>query len=192
MVWYACYGSNLLYERFIKYIIGGRVYGSEIVNNGAKDKTLPIRNNECIIEGHELFFGYNIEVWNGSGVAFIDYEVKKNCQTYGRKYLITKEQFLDVVRQENSMPLDSKIYIDYETLYKTGTFILFEDKIYGRLLYLGDSEGYPIYTFTSIDTIERIPKGRLLGEYKEVISEGLKETYSFNDEYINRYLEKWM
>ncbi len=40
-VWYACYGSNLLYERFKCYILGGTFNGNGRYHDGCQDKTLP-------------------------------------------------------------------------------------------------------------------------------------------------------
>lgn len=38
-VWYACYGSNLLEEHFLCYILGGQPAGVKTVYGGCNDKT---------------------------------------------------------------------------------------------------------------------------------------------------------
>ena len=41
LVWYACYGSNLLKERFLCYIRGGRPIGAQRTFYGCKNKKEP-------------------------------------------------------------------------------------------------------------------------------------------------------
>jgi hypothetical protein len=186
-VWYVCYGSNLLEERFLCYIKGGKIPNNDKFERGAKDKSLPVKS-EGIIIPYRLFFSFNPPKWNGSGVAFINYEKEPNAVTYGRKYLITKEQFLDVIRQENSLPEDYPINIDKEELIKNGSLVLFENSYYGRLLYLGISNNYPMYSFTCITKMSDMKKTTLFGTYYDVIANGLKETYVMNDNDIKKYL----
>ena len=50
-VWYACYGSNLLKERFMGYILGGGIKGE----GGCRDKTPPIKEMQITIS-HVLYF----------------------------------------------------------------------------------------------------------------------------------------
>lgn len=220
MVWYVCYGSNLLEERFLCYIKGGVIPGNTRSERGAKDTTLPVRSEKCIID-HELFFSTPVKKWFDSGVAYINPRkadegmeqeciklcgtelgmeqkadpemfriIRNNHVTLGRRYLITLEQFLDVVRQENALPADCEISIDFDLLTSEGSQVVLADKYYGRLLYLGDAEGYPMYSFTCIPNMEEMEKAPLFGPYYDVIAKGLKETFQMSDEEIAEYLKR--
>lgn len=65
------------------------------------------------------YFAKNSTIWGG-GAAFLCTQLrdKNNKSSHGRMYLITNEQFLDVVEQENGDRLD----IDFE-LVKSKTII---------------------------------------------------------------------
>lgn len=85
-VWYACYGSNLLKERFMLYI------------KECNDKTEPSCEKPIIIH-HDLYFANSSSRWENKGVAFIKPEKNEKVATLGRMYIITEEQFLEI--QEN-------------------------------------------------------------------------------------------
>ncbi|WP_418360254.1 hypothetical protein [Sphingobacterium detergens] len=68
-VWYACYSSNLLQERFLCYIKGGQPAGANTSYNGCDDKKLPIDSERMYIPT-ELYFANVSKNWNG-GIAFI-------------------------------------------------------------------------------------------------------------------------
>ena len=38
-IWYACYGSSILEERFLCYIQGGQPNGTRTIYDGCRDKT---------------------------------------------------------------------------------------------------------------------------------------------------------
>lgn len=97
-VWYACYGSNINYHRFLLYIIGGSkdFYGVTISNQGCRNKDLPILSVPYLF-AYPIYFAKPKNRWNG-GVAFLD--TSKKGLSYGRAYLITEEQFLEVKEQE--------------------------------------------------------------------------------------------
>lgn len=157
-VWYACYGSNINFERFKLYIEGDKK-GKLSTYNGCKDKTLPIGYRKYIIK-HPIYFASHSIKWNG-GVAFLDYENKGKC--YGRMYKITLDQFIDVFNQEHIM------------------------KFYNAILLLGIIDDTPILTFTakhkleetkpSVKYIHTIRNGIMetYHEEKEMVSEYLKE-----------------
>ncbi|MBP5264672.1 MAG: hypothetical protein J6Z33_09915 [Lachnospiraceae bacterium] len=201
MVWYVCYGSNLLEERFLCYVRGGVIPGNTLSERGAKDTSLPVRSEKCTID-HELFFSTPSKKWFGSGVAYVNPKRIKQGRkggasklltcglTLGRRYLITLEQFLDVVRQENSLPADCDIPIDFTKLKSKGSQIVLPGTYYGRLLYLGDVDGYPSYSFTCIPDMSKMERAPLFGPYYDVIASGLKETFQLNDKEIAEYLER--
>lgn len=207
MVWYVCYGSNLLEERFLCYVRGGVIPGNVLSERGAKDTTPPVKSEKCTID-HELFFSTPIKKWFGSGVAYIDPQKMEHTSvqetepglapteecipvTLGRRYLITLEQFLDVVRQENSLPEDYEVPIDFEKLRAEGSQVVLPGSYYGRLLYLGDHDGYPMYSFTCIPAMEEMEKAPLFGPYYDVIASGLKETFDMSEEEVAEYLKRY-
>ena len=215
MIWYVCYGSNLLEERFLCYVRGGVIPGNVLSERGAKDTTPPVKSEKCTID-HELFFSTPIKKWFGSGVAYIDPQkmehtsvqetdegmvpetnqkifasVERRPLTLGRRYLITLDQFLDVVRQENSLPEDCKLPINFEKLRAEGSQVVLPGSYYGRLLYLGDHEGYPMYSFTCIPAMEEMEKAPLFGPYYDVIADGLKETFDLSEEEVAEYLKRY-
>jgi hypothetical protein len=149
LVWYACYGSNLLRDRFMGYIKGGGMKN----NLGCSDKNSPLMDKPIVIK-HELYFSNTSKNWEGKGVAFLKLEKDDAVITLGRAYLITEEQFKEVQKQEG-------LSLSW----------------YGHTLELGEMEGYPIKSFTSkvenkVYNYNKPSKG-----YIEVIKRGLVETY---------------
>ena len=149
LVWYACYGSNIMYERFLCYIQGGKFYANNKCYEPCSDKTEP-RGSKAIKIPFEMYFGNESPSWDNTGVAFID--ISKNGETLGRMYLIAEEQFEEVWIQEGK-----------------GT------NWYNKLIELGEYEGYPIKTFTN--SIKR-PENKPSENYLKVIQKGYKEIES--------------
>src|SRR5699024_12039281 len=79
------------------------------------------------------------------GVAFIDHHPVEDEVTSGRKFLITDEQFKEVVAQENN---EQGLDIDLDTVIREGA-VKITNGWYGRIMYLGEKDGAPIFTFTS-------------------------------------------
>jgi hypothetical protein len=84
-VWYACYGSNINKERFMRYI--GRCW----------DNTPPKAEKPYIIK-HPIYFAKESVKWDDKGVAFLDTSKKGVC--YGKIYLIKAEQLRSIQQQE--------------------------------------------------------------------------------------------
>jgi len=145
-VWYACYGSNILYERFMHYIEGGTCRFNGKAHDGCTDKTPPSESRPIVIP-YEMYFGNRRSSWGKYGTAFID--LTRPAVTVGRAYLITEEQYKEVWTQEGS-----------------------GDSWYGKEVELGSYNGYPIRTFTNA---ERRPENEPSPDYLKVISEGMKE-----------------
>src|SRR5690348_2984273 len=100
LVWYASYGSNLCFERFLRYIEGGNLSGTGREYAGCRDKTHPRQSRPLRIR-HELFFACNSHLWNAA-MGFVR-KAERESDTFGRMYLITDEQFDQVVRQERGL-----------------------------------------------------------------------------------------
>src|SRR5665648_187351 len=82
-VWYACYGSNLSRERFMRYV------------NDCSDKTEPKESRPFEIH-HQLYFAKSSSNWDDQGVAFLNPKVDEQVVTLGRVHLITREQFEEI------------------------------------------------------------------------------------------------
>lgn len=132
LVWYACYGSNMLEERFMCYIQGGICRFNNGSYSGCSDKTPPLKSLPVIIP-YRMYFAKASLRWENKGVAFLDSNM--SGYTLGRMYLITKEQFLEVQQQEGPA-------------------------WYGKKLLLGEKDGYDIVTFTNHCTLEENAPGQ--------------------------------
>lgn len=184
LVWYASYGSNLLYkDGFLCYIKSGVRRGANQKENGCKDKTPP-RKNKPIDIPFPLYFAERSPRWNGGGVAFIGLSKDEYNLTVCRMYLITEQQFIDVVKQENE---NSTISIDFEEVKRIGSKV-FSKSWYGNIIYLGKNEGYPIFTFTHYNNLEDHKYNTPSAAYLQIIAAGLKETRKWTEDEIVDYL----
>jgi hypothetical protein len=184
-VWYACYGSNLLKERFNCYIGGGRPANAKRVYPGCTNKTLSEKSKGITING-ELYFAKSSKTWSGGGAGFIKSNFDTNTKTLGRMYLITQQQFIDLVQQE--IKLEGDFDIDLKQVIKNRSLDMKNNSWYGKIIYLGEDEGCPIFTFTNEDYLkdEINPPHEF---YLKIIIEGLKETYNMTDAEIETYLK---
>ncbi|MFS0862790.1 hypothetical protein [Fredinandcohnia sp. 179-A 10B2 NHS] len=173
-VWYASYGSNINRDRFLCYIRGGKPFGSTVTEVGCKDPTLPVAE-EIFTIPYPLYFAKSAGRWRSMGVAFIDSEQKSNEVTYSKKYLITTDQFLDVLKQENS---GIEIDLNLQKVKSEGCYTFRKQAWYGTILYLGEDKGYPIYTFTAPWNMNEITVNKPSHEYLQTIITGLKEYHS--------------
>lgn len=181
-VWYASYGSNLNPERFLCYIKGGSPEGSTRVEAGCRDNSLPIDESTFIIN-FPLYFAKNASGWGNQGVAFIGLNQDSDDITYSKKYLVTTEQFLDIVKQENG---GIEFDIDLDEV-KEKASINFRHSWYGNILYLGEEKGYPIFTFTAPWDITEIDWETPSHAYLTTIIKGLQSELS--NEEIYQYLK---
>ena len=144
-IWYACYGSNILLERFRCYIKGGKCRFNGKTYAGCADDTMPTESLPIVIP-YEMYFG-NCSSWDGYGAAFLD--TSKPSATLGRMYLITEEQFAEIKQQEGDGP-----------------------NWYHHEQHLGEHRGYPIKTLTNS---KRRPANAPSTVYLQVIADGVKE-----------------
>lgn len=171
-IWYASYGSNIFEDRFLCYIQGGKPEGSVKSYSGCKDKTLPAQNEEIFINA-EMYFAKNSKNWDNGGVAFIRTNLNEEMQTLGRMYLITIEQFIDVIKQE--IDFEGEIAIDFDKTINDGSLVFKEGSWYGNIIYLGNHNDTPIFTFTHQDNISITTKPSV--KYLKTIIKGIHETY---------------
>ena len=189
LIWYASYGSNILSSRFLCYIEGGSPLGATREYIGCTNKTPPQAAHAIRIP-YNLYFSKQSSIWEGMGVAFLNSKKDTAAITFGRMYLITREQFTQVVRQENDMmPSDDSIDIDFKTTIENGDSQI-DANWYSKIIYLGIEYGHPIFTFTSAWPEHEIKKEPPGEKYLKTIITGIKECYELTDEEIVEYLSK--
>ncbi|MFV8830050.1 hypothetical protein [Alkalihalobacterium sp. APHAB7] len=181
-VWYASYGSNLSTDRFLCYIRGGKPEGSDKEEVGCRDQSLPLKQRSHIMK-YPLYFAKNSIRWQKQGVAFIGLTKDEKHKTYSRKYLITEEQFFDVVKQENN-GIDLQINL---TEVKKSQYKTLRDSWYGTILFLGEEDGYPIFTFTADWDLD-VPFKKPSEQYLSMIIEGLQRNVKLSPSEIVDYL----
>jgi len=171
-IWYASYGSNLSFQRFRCYIEGGTPPGSANANPGSRDKTLP-SDRQPVSMNFELDFAGNSTWWKGAP-AFLR-KGGPAARALGRMYLITDDQFNDVVMQENDQEVDGTRFVpSFEDLIRKDEFDLPGNRLYGHLARVGEQGGWPVITFT---TARVLPINAPSKAYIKVIVTGIKETY---------------
>ncbi|WP_223590644.1 hypothetical protein [Neobacillus bataviensis] len=182
-VWYASYGSNINAERFLCYIKGGRPVGSAKVEIGCKDPSLPIDETTFTIN-LPLYFAKEAGKWESQGVAFLGLNQNTEYKTLSKKYLITTDQFLDVVKQENN---GVEFNLDLNEVKTAGSKIFRRQSWYGNVMYLGEDNGYPIFTFTAPWDIKDVEWKKPSRPYLLTIVNGLKK--DFSEEEIYNYFK---
>jgi len=183
LVWYASYGSDLFSRRFMCYIEGGQPDGASSPHPGCRDKTPP-KDDQPIKISYPLYFAKQSPRWDDKGIAFIGLKKEETEATLGRMYLITEQQFIDVVSQEND---GARISMDLEKVKQQGSMV-FHESWYGNILYLGEQDGFPIYTFTSSKDIGLEAPVAPSPKYLQYIISGLKEVYPVAHDDIVKYL----
>ncbi|HAX06354.1 MAG TPA: histone deacetylase [Acidimicrobiaceae bacterium] len=166
-IWYGAYGSNVLQERFLRYIEGGRYASNHPHQVGARDNQRPGAKSPLLHGPWSLSFGYSSERWGG-GVAFLDPEIDEAACI--RCWNITDQQFMDVAAQENGLQ-PGEIEVDIAEVKEAGELVI-GDTWYSRIVYLGEYLGQPIMTFTSSESIKATAPGK---SYLSVILNGFLE-----------------
>ncbi|WP_417887887.1 hypothetical protein [Zunongwangia sp.] len=184
-IWYACYGSNLMQDRFLCYIGGGTPKGAKQTYKGCTDKSLPKENRSYLIN-HELYFAKSAKTWSGGGAAFIKPTPSKGIKTFSKIYNISKDQFIDLVKQE--IGIEGELKIDLEKVIEHGYIDLDTNVWYNRILFLGFQEEMPVFSFTNANFLKN-EVNQPHPSYLEKIILGLRETYQFTSTEIKKYLE---
>ncbi len=140
LIWYLAYGSNILEERFLKYIKGGTYQNKPY--QGCKDKSLPLDKRPFRVP-YQVYFAGKSRRWNDGGVAFLDPADKISEGLPGRIYLITLEQFQEIQNQERHSgslapyePGGDRKTFKQNVRINQGLFFLLND-LQGRILRCG-------------------------------------------------------
>lgn len=169
-VWYVSYGSNMRYERFIKYIKGGKYRGGGRDIPPCKDTSDPVDKMNITIP-FNMYFGNHSGSWDNLGVSFLD--TSKPGFSLGVAYLVTEEQYRHIARQENGgkEPEDNPRW--YNVKYP-----------------LGEMDGYTVMTLTNGQKREIVSPS---DAYVDTLKEGLRENYpDMTEENIDNYLARCM
>ncbi len=103
--------------------------------------------------------------------------------TLGRMYVITWEQFEDVLKQGKGVPVEGpQLFPSFESVVsEPECYINGVDRTrhtaYGRIVNLGERDGFPVLTFTAVGPENRIKAAAPSRPYLQTISRGLLETY---------------
>jgi hypothetical protein len=179
-IWYVAYGSNLSRERFCYYLHGGRPDGIDRDYPGCRDTSDPMDSFGLTIAGCVYFAGRS-SGW-GAGMAFYDPEVPG--EVAARAYLITAEQFVDVLAQETRQ--SPGIALDLTPAFRGDRY---SNGVggYPILVRVGCRHGVPLVTFTrdrrSVSTL--VAPSAL---YLAAMATGLREAHGWSPTQIDRYL----
>jgi len=159
LVWYVAYGSNLSSARFSWYV------------DRCRDTTPP-RRWAAIEAPHRLLFARTSARWEDAGVAFLDPVPTPGVRTLGRAWLLTREQFADVLAQECGLPVGS---LEVPPL-EAACVVAQPGHWYGCMVAMGRREGWPMVTFTDESAATLAPGGPGPA-YQAVIADGLAEAH---------------
>lgn len=179
-IWYLAYGSNLSRERFCCYLRGGRPDGSERDYPGCRDTSDPADSFGLLIKGVVYFAGRSSS-WR-AGIAF--YDAHAHGEVAARAYLITVEQFIDVLAQETRRP--PGMALDLTPTFRGDRYSMGVGG-YSILVRVGDRRGVPLVTFTR----DRHTAPKLAAPsaaYLTAMATGLRETHGWSPMQIHRYL----
>lgn len=167
LVWYVSYGSNMLCERFMCYINGGKFDDKGKNHKPCKDTTPPQAKMNYIMP-YNMYYANKSKAWDNKGVSFLDTSID-NGMAYGVAYLITKKQFDHIFEEENGGVKPGPDSTWYNKRHEIATY-----------------DNIPVLTITNRSVIKKnSPSER----YLDVLFKGLKENYSsLSDEEIKEYL----
>jgi hypothetical protein len=183
-VWYVAYGSNLGLDRFRCYLAGGTPVGGLREYPGCRDPGDPVRVTALDVPGGLVFAGEST-VWGG-GMAF--YDAHASGRAACRAYLVTVEQFADVVAQEMRRPPGGEfardlagLLADVESVHTMGS------GRYETVTRLGERDGAAMFTVTHDDvrSLEPVPP---TAAYLRWIAAGLRDAHGWDPDRVAGYL----
>ncbi|MQY09505.1 histone deacetylase [Actinomadura macrotermitis] len=180
-LWYVAYGSNLYRERFACYLAGGVPAGGARNYPGCRDAT-PARAEQAVTLPGGIYFAHESRTWGG-GMAFYDPELPGRA--VARAYLLTLQQFGDVVAQE--MRRDVGEEHDLAEAIATGRQRLGPGR-YETVLKVGERGGHPMLTFTAPHGAAGAPLNAPTAPYLAMLGHGLREAHGWDAARAARYL----
>jgi hypothetical protein len=167
-VWYCAYGSNLDAGRFAEYV------------RRCRDPSPPRADVPATVGGG-LRFERSSARWGRGGVAFLDVDAPGTALC--RRWLVTADQFADVVAQENRAE-PGTVTVDWDRLAADGAAVAAAGW-YGRLVRCGEVDGVPVVTFTATDHVEPSAPS---AAYLRVLARGLRDAHGLGPSAVADYL----
>jgi len=186
LVWYASYGSNLLRERFLCYLHGGRPQGAARTYPGARDRSEPLDSVPLWLGGG-IYFATRSLVWGG-GRALYDPLMPRRAAARG--WLITAGQFADVAAQEMGRVPGADLDLG-PLLAGPVTRLKVGEGHYETMILAGRRRSIPVITFTAPwkygegGAVPLVAPGEA---YLTMLARGLCESHGWNAEAASRYL----
>ncbi|HKU17978.1 MAG TPA: M20/M25/M40 family metallo-hydrolase [Candidatus Saccharimonadales bacterium] len=170
-IWYANYGSGLSKENFMCQVRGGTPKDSTRTFAGCSDSTPPQRDQFMSLP-YALYFAGDCAAWGGGGHINIQPELTHSAHTIARAYLITVEQFEEIVAQQNDrriakpLPIKQAILQGHATVGRgTGH--------YDELVFCGIKDDAPVFTLTAVRP--ELPYVAPSQVYARLLCKGLSE-----------------
>ena len=179
-VWYVAYGSNLNRRRFERYLGGGRPVGGRRTYTGSRDSSPPLDDVALMIRG-SLYFAGESRVWGG-GMAFLDPDA--DGRVAARAYLLTVEQFSDVVAQEMRRPVGADLDLTPVLAYGRHSY---GTGRYDTVVRVGHRAQRPRVTFTAAAPV--VPRALPSRAYLDTIAAGIREAHGWQPARIREYLQ---
>jgi hypothetical protein len=163
--------------RFGCYVSGGRPPGARRTYLGCRDQSPPRRDVGLHLTGGLSFAGSST-VWGG-GIAI--YNPYADGEMAARAYLLTFGQLSDVVAQETRRPVGSDLALDdgVDRQWRVSSYV------YETLLHVGDRDGLPMFTITSLQDLEPTSPS---APYLRTMLDGLDETFGWTADERAHYL----
>jgi len=179
-LWYVAYGSNLSLERFRCYVLGGQPAGGSRRYPGCRDPREPQAVVTLTISGG-IYFAGRSSVWGG-GMAL--YDSQATGRVAARGYLLSAEQFVDVLAQE--MRQAPGVELDLSPVHGSGEHT-FGPGRYETLVRVGTRDGLPMVTFTCSREAAR-DLAAPTADYLATMISGLREAHGWTAARIADYL----
>lgn len=193
-VWYAAYGSNCDLDRFLTYLVGGPIPGTDDRQEGVRDPSAPQGDGPCRFDGQVVFTGHSPR-WGG-GYAFLGHDAVASG-ALGRRHLITVGQLADVLEQENgrSPTADSPGLGDRrERIAEAvasptpGALTTVGPGAYDAIAALEPVDGVPVFTITRPSRPELLSSSAPSARYLSAIVGGLGEVHEIGPRAIAEVL----
>ena len=133
---------------------------------------------------HRLLFAGTSRWWGGGGVAFVDPTVGEGT-TLGRGYLITAAQFQDVLAQESGREIGTEV--DLSPVHDASSARIGNGR-YDLVINLGNTAGWPMYTFTTPDPVEGLTLSSPSPSYRSTIVRGLRQSHGLSEHAARTYV----
>lgn len=153
--------------RFGCYLSGGRPRGARRTYVGCRDPSPPARVMGMHLSGGLVFAGEST-VWGG-GIAFFD--PRADGELAARAYLLTFGQLSDVVAQETRRAVG-----DLALGGAADRRWALPSTTYETLLHVGDRDGLPMFTITSLQNLDPTPPA---AAYVRTMFDGLGEAFGW-------------